>query len=172
LIDPNKEIQEMAKGFQAKIQLSKTKRAPVSHTGFRGRFVKKGDSFITTDPVEVRYYQSQPGFSIAILSGKFTAKPVQEEEIDEDIDERDDEDEVEEEDEERNEEVDGLYEKADLKKMSQKDLKKLIKDDDELPLTLKDIPKKASKNEIIDLILEAQNQSDDDDEEDDEEDDE
>lgn len=161
----------MAKGFQAKVQLSKTKRAPVSHTGFRGRFVKKGDSFITTDPAEARYYQSQPGFSVAVLSGKLTAKPVHEEEI-EDIDERDDEDEVEDEEEERNEEVDGLYEKADLKKMNVKDLKKLIKDDDELPLSVNDLPKKASKTEIIDLILEAQSQSDDDDEEDDEEDDE
>lgn len=157
----------MAKGFQAKVQLSKTKRAPVSHTGYKGRFVKKSESFLTTDPAEVRYYQCQPGFSVQILSGKLTAKPVHEEEV-EDIDERDDEDEVEDDEEERDEEVDGLYEKADLKKMSVKDLKKLVKDDDDLPLDVKDIPKKVSKNEIIDLILEAQSQSDDDEEDDDE----
>jgi len=158
LIGLNKENQEMAKGFQAKVQLSKTKRAPVSHTGYRGRTVKKGDSFTTIDPAEARYYQCQPGFSVQILSGKLISKPVEEpEEIDE-VD--DDEDEVE---EERDEEVEGLYEKADLKKMSVKDLKALIKDDDDLTLSVKDIPKKAGKKEIIEMILDAQSQDDDDD---------
>lgn len=155
----------MAKGFQAKVQLSKTKRAPVSHTGYRGRTVKKGDSFTTIDPAEARYYQCQPGFSVQILSGKLISKPVEEpEEVDEIEDDEDDEDEV----EERDEEVEGLYEKADLKKMSVKDLKALIKDDDDLQLSVRDLPKKAGKKEIIEMILDAQSQDDNEDEEDDE----
>jgi len=156
--------------FQAKIKLGNMKRAPLTHVGYRGRALKKGDSFTSTDPEEARYYQAQPGFSVTVQKGKLTggkpAKVRAPEPPDVDDEESDDEDD----EEEREDEVDGAYEKADLKKMSKGDLITLIDDDADLPLSSDDLPKKAGKTEIIDAILEAQagGEEEDDEEEDDE----
>jgi len=160
----------MATRFEAKIKLGNMKRAPLTYVGFRGRTLKKGDSFTTTNPEEAAYYQAQPGFSVAIKKGKLAAaKPAkvrlepEPEEVD-DEEESDDED-----DEERDGEVDGAYEKADLKKLKVEELKALIEDDEDLPLSVDDLPKKAGKKEIIEAILEAQDGGEDDEEEDDDE---
>lgn len=162
--------------FQAKIKLGNMKRAPLTHEGFRGRRVKKGESFRTTNPEEAAYYQSQPGFGVIVEKGKLAsaAKPkrarksapepeVDEEEVDED--EEDDEEE-----EPDDGEVSEAYTKADLKKMKPEELKKLIDGDDDLPLALSDLPKRATKKEIIEAILEAQAGDEEDDEEEDDED--
>lgn len=140
----------MANRFEAKIKLGNMKAAPLTHTGFRGRALKKGDGFTTTNPEEAAYYRAQPGFSVTVTQGKLTGgKPVKAAPVDEDeVDEDDDED--------RDEEVGGTYEKADLKKMKVDDLKALIENDEDLPLSVKDLPKKAGKKEIIEAILEAQ----------------
>jgi hypothetical protein len=153
--------------FQAKITLQRQKKGPLTHTGFKGRSMAKGDSFTTTNPEEAAYYRAQPGFAVTVTKGKLpTPKAAEPEEVD--LPEADD---AEEEDEEEPEaEVKGTYERVDLKKMSRDDLLLLIKDDQELPLKLKDVPKKASKREIIDLILGAQ-APDEDDSDDEEEDD-
>jgi len=140
----------MANRFEAKIKLGNMKAAPLTHTGFRGRVLKKGDGFTTTNPEEAAYYKAQPGFAVTVTQGRLTggkpvkAAPVDEEEVDED-----DED-------DRDEEVGGTYEKADLKKMKVDDLKALIENDEDLPLSVKDLPKKAGKKEIIEAIMEAQ----------------
>lgn len=163
----------MAK-FAAKIKLNDQKNSPLTHVGFRGRSLKKGESFTTSNPDEAAYYQSQPGFSVVVVSGKQLAvakppKKVRDPDPPESDD--DDEDDEDSEDEEK-EEVDGSYEKADLKKMSTADLKKLIEDDDDLSLSVSDLPKRAGKKEIIEAILEAQAGGDDEDEEENDEEDE
>lgn len=147
--------------FQAKIKLGPGKSGPLTHTGFKGRTVKKGESsFTTTSQEEAVYYRAQPGFSVTVIKGRL---PQAASDVDPDEDETTEEtdDDVEEEvEEERAEEVAGTYERADLKKMPRDDLLALIKSDADLPLTLKDVPKKASKKEIINLILDAQSTSD------------
>lgn len=154
--------------FQAKIRLGNMKRAPLSHSGYRGRMIKKGDSFTTTNPEEAAYYRAQPGFSVTLLKGKLASHPVPVAPPDPDPAPDSDE---ESEDDERPEEVDGIYEEADLKKMNKLDLMALIDDSDELPLSSEDVPRGASKQQIIDLILAAQEgDTEDDEEEDDEED--
>lgn len=153
--------------FQAKIKLGLVKAAALTHTGFKGRVIKKGESFTSTNQEEAMYYRAQPGFSVTVLKGKLPAptEPDDEPEVDESgDDEVADEEAVE---EEREEAVDGGYERADLKKMSRDDLLALIKSDDDLPLTVREVPKKASKKEIINLILDAQKASESDEEDDD-----
>lgn len=145
--------------FQARIKLGGRKNSPITFTGYNGRTVKKGESFITVDPKEYLYYSSQSGFSTSILKGKITSVRQQEEEQEEE--------DFENEEEEREEEVDGLYEKADLKKMSRSLLLSLIEEDKALDLSVEDVPKKASKKEIIELILSAQ-ESDEEEDDDDE----
>lgn len=143
--------------FQATIKLGPTKKGPLTHTGYKGRVMKKGESVTTTDPVEASYYEAQPGFSVVVKKGKLHRKP-KDEELEETVehdDESSSDDEGEEEDE-RPSEVTGGYEKADLKKMSKSALLDLIKEDKKLPLKKRDVPKDAGKKEIIDLILEAQ----------------
>lgn len=144
--------------FQAKIKLGLVKNAPLTHTGLKGRVIKKGESFTTTSKEEALYYRAQPGFVVSVIKGKLSSvieapEEPEPEELDED--EADDED-------ERKPKVSGAYEKTDLKKMSRDDLRALIKDDDDLPLTLRDVPKKAGKKEIINLILDAQTGDDED----------
>jgi hypothetical protein len=148
--------------FQAKIKLGALKSAPLTHTGFKGRAIKKGESFTTTNPEEALYYRAQPGYSVTVLKGKLPVSSAPEAEPDDVEEESSDEGD----DKKRDDEVKGTYERADLKKMSREDLIALVKTDDDLPLTLRDVPKKASKREIIDLILGAQT-GDEDDEEDD-----
>lgn len=151
--------------FQAKIKLGLVKNGPLTHTGFKGRVIKKGESFTSTSQEEATYYRAQPGFSVTVVKGKLPAQPEPEELEDESSD-----DEVEaDEPEEREASVSGGYEKADLKKMGRDDLLALIKDDDSIPLKLRDVPKKAGKKEIINLILDAQKASTDDDEADEDE---
>lgn len=162
----------MANRFQAKIKLGNMKRAPLSHVGFRGRVLKKGESFTTTSPEEAAYYQAQPGFSVTIQKGKLTGAPKPSRQREPDPPEADEESDEDEEEDEREEEVDGAYEKADLKKMKRDDLIALIDDDEDLPLSSEDLPKKVGKKEIIEAILEAQAGGDEDDEEDDDEEDE
>lgn len=147
--------------FQAKIKLGLVRNAPLTHTGIKGRVIKKGDSFTTTSKEEAVYYRAQPGFVVTVLKGKLpiVEAPEEPEELDEDVEETDDDEE-----DERKPKVSGAYEKADLKKMSRDDLRALVKDDDDLPLSLRDIPKKAGKKEIINLILDAQSGSGDDEE--------
>lgn len=142
--------------FQATIKLGPSKKGPLTHTGFQGRVLKKGESFTTTNPQEASYYEAQPGFSVALKKGKLRSKP-QEEEVEEPV-ERDEEssDEDEAEEDERPSEVTGGYERADLKKMSKKALLDLIKGDKQLPLKKRDVPAEAGKKEIIDMILDAQ----------------
>lgn len=156
--------------FQAKVTLSKNKKGPLQLTGFKGRVVKKGESFRTTSQEEAAYYRAQSGFVVLTEKGKLpTPKPavIDEEEFDEDTggddeeesdseEESDDDDSEEESEPKRKREVSGAYERADLKKLSKAELRALIKSDRNLPLGVKDLPKKASKREIIDLILEAQ----------------
>ena len=140
--------------FQAKIKLGLVKNAPLTHTGHKGRVIKRGDSFTTTSKEEAVYYRAQPGFVVTVLKGKLQSAPVPVEPEEVDEDESDDEEE-----DEREPKVSGTYEKADLKKMSRDDLRALIKDDEDLPLSLSDLPKKAGKKEIINLILDAQAES-------------
>lgn len=145
--------------FQAKIKLGLMKNAPLTHTGIKGRVIKKGDSFTTTSKEEAVYYRAQPGFVVTVLKGKLpiVEAPEEPELEDDDVEDEDDED-------DRKPKVSGAYERADLKKMSRDDLRALIKDDDDLPLKPRDIPKKAGKKEIINLILDAQAGSGDDEE--------
>jgi hypothetical protein len=154
--------------FQAKIKLGQTKKGPLTHVGFKGRTMQRGGSFTSTSTEEAVYYKAQPGFSVTVLKGKLpsAAQPEEEVELPEEV-ESDDEEET----SEPEAEVKGTYERADLKKMSRDDLLALIKDDDDLPLKLKEVPKKASKREIIDLILGAQTPDSDDSDDDEEEDD-
>lgn len=149
--------------FQAKIKLGLMKNAPLTHTGLKGRVIKKGDSFTTTSREEALYYRAQPGFVVTVLKGKLPIVEAPEEPEPEELDE-DEADDEEEEQDERKPKVSGAYERADLKKMSRDDLRALIKDDEDLPLKLRDIPKKAGKKEIINLILDAQAGSGDDEE--------
>jgi len=160
----------MANRFEAKIKLGNMKAAPLTHVGFRGRTLKKGESFTTTNPEEAAYYKAQPGFSVSVTKGKLAAaaKPAKTRAPEPpDVDDEDDD----EDDEERDEEVDGAYEKADLKKMKVEELKALIDGDEDLPLSTDDLPKKAGKKEIIEAILEAQAGGDDEESDDDEEED-
>jgi hypothetical protein len=143
--------------FQATIKLGPSKKGPLTHTGFQGRVMKKGESFTTTNPEEASYYEAQPGFSVTLKKGKLHSKPKEEPEEPVEHDEESgsgDEDEGEE--DVRPSEVTGGYERADLKKMSKKALLDLIKGDKELPLKKRDVPTEAGKKEIIDLILDAQ----------------
>lgn len=157
----------MAK-FKAKIRLAKQKGAPLSHMGTRGPFartLKQGESITTTNPEEAMYYKNIAGFSVTVLQGRLVA-PVQEPEPVEDEDEDDGSDDDGEDDgEDEGDGSDGLYLKSDLKKLKTKELKDLIKDDEDLQLSLKDV-KGLGKPKIIDAILDAQ-QSDDDEEEED-----
>lgn len=148
--------------FQAKIKLGLVKNAPLTHTGLKGRVIKKGESFTTTSREEAVYYRAQPGFVVTVLKGKLPVVEAPEEPEPEELDEDDSD---EDEDSERKPKVSGAYERADLKKMSRDDLRALIKDDDDLPLTLRDVPKKAGKRELIGLILDAQAGGDSDEEE-------
>lgn len=148
--------------FQAKIKLGQVKAGPLTHTGFKGRVTRKGESFATTSAEEAAYYRAQPGFVVTVTKGKLALplKPL--EELDEpDESSLDDEDATDDEDT-RPTEVKGVYERADLKKMSRDDLLLLIRNDDELPLKLRDVPKKAGKKEIVALILDAQKAADED----------
>lgn len=149
--------------FQAKIKLGLVKSGPLTHTGFKGRTIKKGESFTTISTEEAVYYRAQPGFSVTVIKGKLPVKSASKVEPDEVDEEEIDDDE---EEEKRDEEVKGGYERADLKKMSRDDLLALIKTDEDLPLTLREVPKKTSKSEIIDLILDAQKGEDDEDDDD------
>jgi hypothetical protein len=143
--------------FQAKIKLGLVKSGPLTHTGFKGRVIKKGESFTTTSQEEATYYRAQPGFSVTVTKGKLPAPTAPDVEPEDDAPEEDEVvDEEGEHEEEREAEVKGGYERADLKKMSRDDLLLLIKNDDDLPLKLKEVPKKAGKKEIINLILDAQ----------------
>jgi len=142
--------------FQAKIKLGLMKNAPLTHTGLKGRVIKKGDSFTTTSREEALYYRAQPGFVVTVLKGKLPVVEAPEEPELEELDEDEADDDEEEEQDERKPKVSGAYERADLKKMSRDDLRALIKDDEDLPLKLRDVPKKAGKKEIINLILDAQ----------------
>jgi hypothetical protein len=156
--------------IRAEIRLS-GKNSPVTHVGFLSRKVKKGEVFVTLNPKEISYYRNQQGFTVSIKEGRLAAAPrkpkkappAPEPEEDEDEDEDEESDEEESEDEESDEEEsdddddeEGGYLENDLKKLKVADLKALVKDDDDLPLTLKELPRKAGKKEIIDLILEAQ----------------
>lgn len=158
----------MANNFKAKIRLAKQKGAPLSHTGTRGPFartIKQGDSVITTNPEEAMYYQNISGFVVTVLRGKLVV-PVEDPEPVDDDDEDDDGGEGEDEsDDDDGDGSDGLYMKADLKKLKAKDLKELIKSDDDLPLSLKDV-KGLNKPGIIEAILEAQKGDDEDEDED------
>lgn len=146
--------------FQAKIKLGSLKKGPLTHTGFKGRTLKRGESFTTTSQEEAAYYQAQLGFSVTVLKGKLPAKLAPDVEPDDvpGFDGADAEEESDDDEEER--EVKGTYERADLKKMSRDDLLALIKTDDDLPLKVKDVSKKASKKEVINLILDAQSTGD------------
>jgi hypothetical protein len=156
--------------FQAKIKLGPVKSGPLTHTGFKGRTTKKGESFNTTSQEEAVYYRAQPGFSVTVLKGRLPVQAEQEVEPDEEVTEEDDEV-AEAEPEATETEVKGTYERADLKKMSREDLVSLVKSDEDLPLTSKDLPKKASKKEIINLILDAQKTGSDDGDDEEEDDD-
>lgn len=152
----------MAPSFQANIKLGPSKKGPLTHTGFKGRQLKKGASFTTTNPEEAAYYAAQPAFSVTVVKGKLFAKPKEELEVVEpDEVETDSDDDSDDDEEDPEGEVKGGYERADLKKMSRDDLLALIKSDDDLPLRVRDLPKKAGKREIIDAILEAQTGTDD-----------
>lgn len=154
--------------FQAKIKLGSLKKGPLTHTGFKGRTTKKGESFTTTSQEEAVYYRAQPGFAVNVIKGRL---PVQAVEVEPEEDESTTNDVEEESDEESSEEeVKGTYERIDLKKMSRPDLLALVENDDDLPLTLKDLPKSASKKEIINLVLDAQKASGDEEAEDEDED--
>lgn len=144
--------------FQATIKLGPSKRGPLTHTGFGGRVMSKGESVTTTNPAEASYYEAQPGFSVTVKKGKLRAKPKEEEPEPVEVDDSsDDESESEGEDEDaRPAAVAGGYERADLKKMSKKALLALIKEDKQLPLKKRDVPEDAGKKEIIDMILDAQ----------------
>ena len=156
----------MAK-IQATVRLNKS--GPLTHTGRGGRTIKRGQKVTLTDPEEIAYYQSIGGIDVRITQGKLASRtPVDPEpDIEDDDDDTDDDDEGEGEDE-----VDGLYDKADLKKMTRKDLVALADDDEELPLTKADL-KGLKKKEVIAAIMAAQgeDEDEDEDEEDDEEDD-
>lgn len=154
--------------FQAKIKLGSLKKGPLTHTGFKGRVTEKGESFTTTSQEEAVYYRAQPGFSVNVIKGRLPVQvvdvePEEDESTTSDVEEESDE-------EESDEEVKGTYERADLKKMSRPDLLALVDNDDDLPLTLKDMPKNASKKEIINLVLDAQKASGDEEAEDEDED--
>ena len=151
--------------FQAKIKLGLVKSGPLTHVGFKGRTIKKGESFTTISTEEAVYYRAQPGFSVTVIKGKLPVQGAPEVEPDAVEVEEEDSDDEDEEEEKRDDEVKGGYERGDLKKMSRDDLLALIKSDEDLSLKPRDVPKKASKREIIDLILGAQGG--DDDEEDD-----
>jgi hypothetical protein len=138
--------------FQATIKLGPSKKGPLTHTGFKGRVLKKGESFTTTNPEEASYYEAQPGFSVTLKKGKLRSKPQEEEPVERDEETSDDGAE----EEERPSEVTGGYERADLKKMSKQALLDLIKGDKQLPLKKRDVPAEAGKKEIIDMILDAQ----------------
>lgn len=151
--------------FQAKIKLGQVKAGPLTHTGFKGRVTKKGESFTTTSAEEATYYRAQPGFVVTVTKGKLVT-PKPEELVEPDEGSTDDEEATDDEEEARPTEVKGVYERADLKKMSRDDLLLLIRNDDDVPLKLRDVPKKAGKKEIITLILDAQKAADDADEDD------
>ena len=148
--------------FQAKIKLNIQKNAPLTHNGFRGRVLKKGESFTTTSAEEAEYYRAQPGFTVTVLKGKLKRAEPAEIDAPEGSDLDSEHDEVEEHDGDDGEEtsddavVSGGYLRADLKKLSSKELKALIDSDSDLPLRSRDLPKGASKKEIITLILDAQ----------------
>jgi len=144
--------------FQAKIKLAQTKKAPLTHDGYKGRKLAKGESFTSTDPEEAAYYRAQPGFSVVVLKGKLAAPGIESEDED-DLDTGHDgpDEEEDEESGEHDEAVkSGHYSRADLKKLSRVDLRKLIKSDESIPLSIKEVPKTASKKEIINLIIDAQ----------------
>lgn len=147
--------------FQATIKLGPSKRGPLTHTGFKGRVMTKGEDFTTTNPEEAAYYEAQPGFSVEYKKGS-KRKPKEEapeEPVEEPVKahaEEESSDEDEGEDDEESPEVKGAYEKRDLKKMSKEALLELIKNDRDLPLKVRDVPRDAGKKEIIDMILEAQ----------------
>jgi hypothetical protein len=157
--------------FQATIKLAPSKKGPSTHTGFKGRVISKGESFTTTSPEEAAYYEAQSGFSVVMKKGRLRSRPKEEEpeepvadeseESDESDDDAADDDESDGDEEEREPEVKGAYEKRDLKKMTKEALLELIKNDRDLPLKVRDVPKNAGKREIIDMILEAQAGNDD-----------
>ena len=146
--------------FLASIKLGSTKKVPLIHTGFKGCSLTKGTSFKTTNTEEALYYRAQPGFSVTVLKGRLPSPVERVEPEEHDEEELDESGEDEAEDDGGEEEVEGdvksAYERRDLKKMHRDDLLALVKDDEDLPLTVKEIPKKASKKEIINLILDAQ----------------
>lgn len=149
--------------FQAKIKLSNQKNAPLTHNGFKGRALKKGEGFTTTSREEYEYYKAQPGFICTIVKGKLKRDESVEIDPPDGADLDGDHDDVEEEhDGDEGEEtvedaaVTGGYLRADLKKLSTKELKALIESDEDLPLRSRDLPKGASKKEIVKMILDAQ----------------
>lgn len=157
--------------FQAKIKLGNLKKGPLTHTGFKGRVVKKGETFTTISSEEATYYRSQPGFSVAVTKGKLATpgakQALDENEIDDEItdaelDEADDEqhdDEAHDDEPDEDEAIaasSASYKRSDLKKLTRIELRKLIKTDEAIPLSLKDVPKTSSKKEIIGMILDAQ----------------
>ncbi len=159
--------------FQAKIRLNNT--GPLTHSGKRGRTVKKGESFTTSDPEEAQYYQSLGGFSVSILKGKLAGtKPPKPAPVEDDDEDGDDDEEESEDEESEDDDPDGpadeYYDKADLNKLTAKDLIELIGDDDDLPLSKSDV-KGMKKKEIVAAIIKAQEPSDDEDDEDDDEED-
>jgi len=144
--------------FRAKIRLGGKHESPASHCGYRGRVIKSGQSIITTNPEEYLYYTNQYGFSCRILQGSL-GEPKKEKDPVKNNFVNTEQEEIEQ--EEDNNEVTGLYEKSDLLKLSKQELVNLIKEDNDLSLTPRDIPKQTSKREIVDLILEAQNEEED-----------
>lgn len=145
--------------FKARIKLSNSEHAALTHTGFKGRTTRRGEAFITTDTEEAVYYQKQPAFVVTVLEGRI--EPVGKKKA-----KRAPEPEVEEAEDEAEEEAPKgpakpTYLRADLNKMKVDDLLALIEADENLKLERSDLPKKPSKAEIVSAIMTAQSEEDD-----------
>lgn len=129
---------------RAKVQLDS--RGPVTFHG-RGRKLARGESIIVTNQADIRYFQTQGGFSVTILEGTMPKAPPPEPEADED-----DEDEDLEPDEDLDPEgpAEPTYTRGDLNKQTKSQLVGLGA---ELSVEL---TMDMSKSAMVNAILEAQ----------------
>lgn len=129
---------------KARIQLSQ--RGPISFTG-RGRTIKRGDSFITTNAADIRYFQQVGGFSVSVLEGKM---PKSAPSIDEDDDDEGATSEEVKDTPAADEPVTAAYTHADLSKMSKASLVELASGEGVK------VDSSMSKSAMITAILESQ----------------
>lgn len=144
--------------MRARVEL----RGCLTHSA-RGRTVKRGEPFYTTNAADIRYYQAQADYAVTILEApkrkgpaprpkKPAAAPPPPPPEDED-DEDEPESEADDEGEEESDDLeDTSYTKSDLEKMNKASLAELAESDFGLELD----PDKLSKPKMVAAILKAQ----------------